>query len=59
MRSKLEKPLASASFDARRLFALRKLYAQLVAAGDSYATQVEPDLRRVAAGLIAGEAVTA
>lgn len=51
---RLLKPSVSASFDARRLFALRKLYAQLLAAGDAYALSVEPDLRRVAACLIAG-----
>lgn len=48
------KPRATASFDARRLYTLRNLHARLVAAGDTYARCVEPDVRRIAACLIAG-----
>jgi len=59
MQSTLTKPRATASFDARRLFAMRKQLAQARAEGWSLASCafIEEECRALGAGLIAGEPV--
>jgi hypothetical protein len=58
---RLNKPKASASFDAKRLASFRMLLADSQADGSavSYVDSVEAECRRLAAGLIAGEQVAA
>ena len=61
MQSTLTKPRATASFDAKRLYANRKMVEQGRALGwcPYYVADIEYECRRIAAGLIAGEQVAA
>lgn len=57
----VKRPHAKASFDARRLFAMRKQLAQALSEGWSVASVafIEEECRALGAGLIAGEQVAA